>query len=110
MRTTIKFLLGSATDLSMLADNTIDLVVTSPPYPMIRMWDDVFIRMDSRIRSAFEAHEGPSVFECMHQILDVVWEEVFRVLNLEGSSVSISVMRHGRYMANTGCIRTIPVI
>mgnify|MGYP001236985491 FL=1 len=110
MRTTIKFLLGSATDLSMLADNTIDLVVTSPPYPMIRMWDDVFIRMDSRIRSALEAHEGPSVFECMHQILDVVWEEVFRVLNLEGSSVSISVMRHGRYMANTGCIRTIPVI
>ena len=47
MRTTIKTLSGSATDLSIIADETVDLVVTSPPYPMIKMWDDVFISMDS---------------------------------------------------------------
>jgi len=84
MRTTIKTLSGSATDLSMIADETVDLVVTSPPYPMIKMWDDVFISMDSSIRSALEHDEGLSAFERMHQILDAVWEEVFRVLEPGG--------------------------
>ena len=31
-----------ARDLDVLETESIDLVVTSPPYPMIEMWDDLF--------------------------------------------------------------------
>jgi modification methylase len=71
---------GSAADMSCLADASIDLVVTSPPYPMIEMWDESFIRQDPRIASALENHDGHTAFERMHGVLDAVWSEVCRVL------------------------------
>ncbi|MFH1090605.1 MAG: site-specific DNA-methyltransferase, partial [Pseudomonadota bacterium] len=30
-------------NMSQVASGSVDLVVTSPPYPMIEMWDDLFI-------------------------------------------------------------------
>ena len=32
--------IGDSGDLSFLPDNSVALVVTSPPYPMIEMWDE----------------------------------------------------------------------
>jgi len=68
----------------VLADRSIDLVVTSPPYPMIAMWDDVFARQDGKIRSALDAGDGTRAFERMHCLLDRVWDGVFRVLKPGG--------------------------
>lgn len=39
MMTEHKFHIGSSCDMQELEDNSIELVVTSPPYPMIEMWD-----------------------------------------------------------------------
>ena len=37
-----------------LEDSSIDLVVTSPPYPMVSMWDECFISQNDDICKAFE--------------------------------------------------------
>lgn len=67
-----------------LAENSIDLVVTSPPYPMIEMWDKNFSAMDPAVAKHLSACNGPAAFEAMHQLLDPVWKECFRVLKPGG--------------------------
>ena len=32
----------SACNMEELADESINIVVTLPPYPMVEMWDDIF--------------------------------------------------------------------
>ena len=63
-----------------VADRSVDLVVTSPPYPMIEMWDNLFADRDSEVREALDAGDGDAAFERMHAQLDAVWDEVARVL------------------------------
>ena len=67
-----------------LADECIDLVVTSPPYPMIEMWDEIFTNQNSKIGEAIKKKDGPLACELMHRELDKVWQEVFRVLKNGG--------------------------
>jgi modification methylase len=40
--TTHKIHFRSADNLSEIEDNSVALIVTSPPYPMIEMWDESF--------------------------------------------------------------------
>jgi len=63
-----------------LPSGTVDLVVTSPPYPMIEMWDSMFAGQNPEIGNALEKGDGPAAFEMMHLELDSVWQEVWRVL------------------------------
>ncbi len=70
----------NAADMAPLKDNSVDLVVTSPPYPMIEMWDDCFIRQDSGVFGALTRGGGWTAFERMHALLDSVWDEVCRVM------------------------------
>ncbi len=65
-------------------DESIDLMITSPPYPMIEMWDDIFIKQNKEIAEAFDNEEQSKAFELMHAILDEVWSECFRVLRKGG--------------------------
>lgn len=70
---------ADATTMSDVASQSVHLVVTSPPYPMIEMWDTLFCRQDS-IRKALNALVGVEAFELMHRQLDRVWDELYRVL------------------------------
>ncbi|WP_458207199.1 DNA-methyltransferase [Haladaptatus sp. NG-SE-30] len=72
---------------SSLPDDSIDLVVTSPPYPMIEMWDDLFAELNAEIESALTRGDGDTAFELMHDELAFVWEEVARVLKPGGIAV-----------------------
>jgi len=67
-------------DMKHLDDHSIDLVITSPPYPMIEMWDNQFCSIDPSIKDYLNAADGPKAFELMHRILDDVWAELFRVM------------------------------
>jgi DNA modification methylase len=67
-----------------LGDDTADLVVTSPPYPMVEMWDDSFAAQDPRIGEALDADDGSRAFELMHDLLDAVWAELPRVVRPGG--------------------------
>ncbi|MFD1598328.1 DNA-methyltransferase [Halobellus rarus] len=71
---------GDAIDMSDVEDGAVDLVVTSPPYPMIEMWDDQFAGQSAAVAAALEDGDGERAFEAMHECLDAVWHEVARVL------------------------------
>ncbi len=75
-----------------LDDNSIALVVTSPPYPMIAMWDDIFSSQTVKAAEGQGAGEydlagqaeGYDSFERMHSLLDKVWAECVRVVRPGG--------------------------
>ncbi|MDS0299357.1 site-specific DNA-methyltransferase [Halogeometricum sp. S1BR25-6] len=66
--------------MSGLADDAVELVVTSPPYPMVEMWDDLFSDLADGVGPALEDGDGEAAFEAMHRVLDEVWAELRRVL------------------------------
>jgi modification methylase len=79
-----KFIFDTAVNMDKIPSCSIDLVVTSPPYPMIEMWDDLFISQDKRLKTALKKGNGTQSFELMHTLLDPVWEEAFRVIRPGG--------------------------
>ncbi|WP_394327953.1 DNA-methyltransferase [Halogranum amylolyticum] len=81
---------ADATDMSHVADESVDLVITSPPYPMIEMWDELFTARDPAIADALADGDGDAAFERMHAQLDDVWDEVARVL-APGGIVCVNV-------------------
>lgn len=84
METLHQPVISDAREMKGVDDQSIDLVVTSPPYPMIEMWDAVFSQLSSRAKTSLETQDGPGAFEAMHQVLDQVWQECFRVLRPGG--------------------------
>ncbi len=77
-------------DLRPFADRSVELVVTSPPYPMIAMWDGVFSRLDPEIGEDLAAGRGMAAFDKMHAVLDAVWTECARVLT-DGGFACINI-------------------
>ena len=70
----------SSCNMGELADESINIVVTSPPYPMVEMWDDIFASQNKAI--AYNFADNPSVsFDLMHGILNNIWRESYRVLS-----------------------------
>jgi len=84
MSTLHRVLFQNAKTMKSLKSGSVDLVVTSPPYPMIEMWDDIFKKMTPKTNQAFKDNNGNTAFELMHQALDSVWKEVVRVLKNGG--------------------------
>ena len=79
METRHRVLTGDARELP-LADDSVELIVTSPPYPMIEMWDDIFAALDPAVDEALAAGDGDRAFDLMHDVLDTVWAQLERVL------------------------------
>ena len=84
METKHKIYFESSLNMGSIPDNSIDLIVTSPPYPMIQMWDDIFSTQDKKIEKALNDRDGNKAFELMHGVLDSVWNEAYRVLRSGG--------------------------
>ncbi|MFZ2632776.1 MAG: site-specific DNA-methyltransferase [Desulfosalsimonadaceae bacterium] len=84
MNTNHQIIFKNARQMKAINSGTIDLVVTSPPYPMIEMWDEIFTAASPGIRSALSKNDGAAAFELMHRELDRVWDEVVRVLKNGG--------------------------
>ncbi len=70
--------------MGTIPSQSADLVVTSPPYPMIGMWDEMFVKQNPAISDALSNQQGLSAFELMHKELDSVWNEVYRILKTGG--------------------------
>lgn len=90
MKTIHKIIFSDATQMEEVVSESVDLIVTSPPYPMIEMWDKMFAQQSSSVKKALEKGDGSNAFELMHQVLDPVWKEVYRVLK-EGSFACINI-------------------
>ncbi|MCI4323002.1 MAG: site-specific DNA-methyltransferase [Thermoplasmata archaeon] len=64
----VRILEGDARTLTEIGSSSVHLVVTSPPYPMVPMWDEGFRQL------------GATDYEAMHGVLESVWRECQRVL------------------------------
>ena len=84
MKTRHQLFFKDAQRMQPLRDDSVDLVVTSPPYPMIAMWDELFCSSSRTVRTALNAGDGARAFELMHRRLDAVWDECQRLLKTGG--------------------------
>lgn len=84
MQTHHRWFTADARDLSFLPQGSAQLVVTSPPYPMIQMWDEAFAAMSPSSADALAVADGALAFEHMHRALDQVWRGCHRVLSPGG--------------------------
>ena len=90
MKTTHNFLFKNSKKMGTIPSSSVHLVVTSPPYPMIEMWDDMFKRQNSEIAKALKHQKGLQAFELMHRELDPVWKEIYRIL-IDGGIACINI-------------------
>jgi DNA modification methylase len=90
MQTSHRIVTGDSRSLSQVEDDSVELVVTSPPYPMIEMWDDLFADLDPEIADHLDAGDGQAAFDRMHEQLEAVWTELRRVL-VDGGIACVNV-------------------
>ena len=75
---TVQIIQGDARELPGVAPGSVHLVVTSPPYPMIPQWDDLFASLGARD------------YASMHGVLDGAWAAATRAL-IDGGLLAINV-------------------
>jgi DNA modification methylase len=97
MQTEHRIIIGNSQQMPELSDCSVHLMVTSPPYPMIRMWDDQFREMNPKIAKLWKALESEcreeavsQIYDEMHESLAQVWREVYRVL-VDGGIACINI-------------------
>jgi site-specific DNA-methyltransferase (cytosine-N4-specific) len=78
MNDEITVITGDSRYMNDIDTDSVHLVVTSPPYPMIKMWDDIF------------AKNGCFTFDEMHDYLTGTWAECYRVL-IDGGMMCINI-------------------
>ena len=88
-KTSHKMFFEAAQKMGRLKNSSVDLVVTSPPYPMIAMWDGVFAAQSKGVKENL-GRDPNTVFEFMHMELDKVWSECHRVLK-DGGFMCINI-------------------
>jgi modification methylase len=84
MKTEHQIIFSDSKSMKNVPDESIDLVVTSPPYPMIEMWDRIFAKQNPKIGKTLKKNDGAVAFEFMHRELDRVWDQTYRVLKRGG--------------------------
>lgn len=79
MKTIHKLLIGDSRK-KILEKQSVDLIVTSPPYPMIEMWDDIFKSMNKNI----DLSDSSKAFDLMNNELKKVYQKCFYSLKNGG--------------------------
>ena len=97
MQTQHRIILGNSQKMHELADSSVQLMVTSPPYPMIAMWDELFAKADPRVSDLFKklAADGNDetvrqIYNAMHEYLAKVWQETYRIL-VDGGIACVNI-------------------
>lgn len=90
MKTKHRIYFNSSANMKTVNNESVDLIVTSPPYPMIEMWDEMFFDINPQIRTEFEYNNFMNAFYLMHEELNKVWKECNRVLK-EGGIICVNI-------------------
>jgi len=88
-------------NMKEIESGSVHLMITSPPYPMIEIWDNQFRQLDERIDKLWQEMEKEEerwkkeelvkkIFELMHENLSQVWRETYRVL-VDGGIACINI-------------------
>jgi DNA modification methylase len=99
MKTEHKIYFKDSSDMSEIGSNSIDLLITSPPYPMIEMWDEIFFSANKKIKGLIETGEGLKAFQLMHEQLNNIWEESLRMIK-KGGIICINIGDATRKIGN----------
>ena len=96
-QTVHRIVLGNSQQMPELSDCSVHLMLTSPPYPMIQMWDKLFAELDPNIAKLWKDLNAESeeetvtqIYDAMHEHLAKVWGETYRVL-VEGGIACINI-------------------
>ena len=57
MKTTHVIYFEDSRNMEKIPSDSIDLVVTSPPYPMIEMWDDLLFALNPDTKKAMASNQ-----------------------------------------------------
>jgi DNA modification methylase len=97
MQTEHKIILANSQQMPELNDSSIHLMVTSPPYPMIKMWDAQFATINPQIATLWQKLETDGgeetvtqIYDAMHETLARTWRETYRVL-VDGGIACINI-------------------
>jgi len=97
MSTHHRIILGSSQQMLELEDSSVHLMVTSPPYPMIKMWDTLFAKAEPKIETLWQELRAigkeetiAAVYRAMHDYLHKTWQETYRVL-VDGGMACINI-------------------
>ncbi|NVM55693.1 MAG: site-specific DNA-methyltransferase [Candidatus Helarchaeota archaeon] len=90
VQTSHKIYFKNSQNMKEVEDESVDLTLTSPPYPLIEMWDQQFAQLNPEIKNLLVEGKGRRTFERMHQELDKTWNEIFRVLK-DGGIACINI-------------------
>lgn len=83
----------SSNQMTEVADESVQLVITSPPYPMIEKWDASFRAQSLRLQLLGELprhSSGLGIYAEMLRLLGVTWKECYRVL-CQGGILCINI-------------------
>lgn len=116
MKTKHKIIIGDSTNMNEVEDNSIHLMITSPPYPMIEMWDNIFKSAILKVEDNWKKFEGEKnenkkeeyvtkIYDSIHEYLGKVWKETHRVL-VDGGIACINIGDATRKM--NGVFRLFP--
>ena len=104
-----KIFYEDSSKLREIPDESVDLVVTSPPYPMIKMWDNIFSIESPNGNIIFDTEDWENwrvqyAFQDIHKkFLYPIWLEVYRVLK-HGGIACINIGDAVRSLANDFCM------
>ena len=84
MKTKHSLFFSPSQKMRQIPNHSVDLIVTSPPYPMIEMWDPVYGNQNPQIKKALSQNKGTTAFNLMHRELEGTWKECHRVLKNGG--------------------------
>ena len=97
MQTEHKIIIANSQQMPELKDSSIHLMITSPPYPMIKMWDTHFSKINPQIAALQQELEVAGrdetvvqIYGAMHETLAMTWRETYRVLT-EGGIACINI-------------------
>jgi DNA modification methylase len=97
MQTQYRIILADSQHMPEIPDGSVHLMITSPPYPMIKMWDTQFeqanpeiAKLSQALRADAQEETVAKLYEAMHAYLAEVWRETHRVL-VEGGIACINI-------------------
>jgi modification methylase len=99
VKTTHDIITADSRKMDNIDDESVHLVVTSPSYPMIQMWDDFFAGLSHDVAGYLKTGDGTSAFEAIHCELDKTWNELRRVMK-PGGFVCVNIGDATRTLAD----------